>query len=157
MVNGQQLRVALLIAVLFPVSGLVVWRLAGIRDAGVLEEAGGPECQPWTRCASAQWLKERLLSSDYQIVGDTGSAFVVKGDSTFYAWTTSAGSLPADGGYQEIGSVANTKVYGDGVRLTWEARHQIIWIAGGPANPKEIPSVGQLENLVKATGSSVTG
>lgn len=143
---------------------------AQAQDDGQDEEGGCPRANwpgPWAACAEADWVRAVVRRAGYETGSDTGSALVASTDETsFYIWTTagSAETVPEAEGTR-LGTVAGTRVYGDGEPWTvdedglptaagwrfWSAQGFIFWTTAGPSESDVPLSMTALEPLIEAS------
>ena len=113
---------------------------------------------PWTACPEADWVQKVAERAGYRISGETGSALIGKGNGrSFYIWATPA-STPEeiknavkDGDWQPVGSVEGVEVYDDRVRRWWVGEGFTIWLEAGPNANSQLPSLTEMEPLVRAS------
>jgi hypothetical protein len=114
-----------------------------------------PAIGPWSDpdCAQSRWVRVVIDEAGLSLVGDTGSALVVKSQSErFHVWTTSAdeplSTILGTQGYSEFKTIEDTTVYFDGVRYVWTADQLNVWVAS--ASDAHVPEAALLQ-LVSAS------
>ena len=120
---------------------------------------GSTEAEVENACHTTRscWARDVALAAGFLVVGDAGSAWVIRkpGDirrEILYFWATPAhtsGLRRLRRGYRRVGRLGEIAVLGDGVRLAWKLRRVTAWIeADGP-----LPKLSKLNPLV-ATSST---
>ena len=95
----------------------------------------------------------------YRISGETGSALIAEGNGRrFYIWTTPAATAEEieNAGkiedWQPFGRVDGVQVYGDeSVWRWWMGKSLTIWLQAGPTKDSPLPSLTEMESLVRAS------
>ena len=130
-----------------------------------VEQATTPkECPPdwpgpWTACPEADWVGKVAERAGYRISGETRSALIAKGNGrSFYIWATPAGTpkkienAVRNEDWQPLGSVEGVQVYGDeSIWRWWVAEGFTIWLQAGPIRDSRLPSLAEMESLVRAS------
>jgi hypothetical protein len=87
-------------------------------------------CDSWS-C----WAQDVAIGAGYEVVGTTGSAWVVRGRKqdwhrNFYFWVTPgrAGGLGGDRGFPLIRRMGDVSIFGDGTRFAWRLRGATAWV-----------------------------
>jgi hypothetical protein len=111
---------------------------------------------PWTACPEADWVEEVAERAGYRISGETGSALIAKGNGrSFYIWATEGTPEEiekAAKNLQPLGVVEGVQVYGDeSVWRWWVAEGFTIWLQAGPTKDSRLPSLTEMESLVRAS------
>jgi hypothetical protein len=109
-------------------------------------------CDSWS-C----WAQEVAIGAGYEVVGTTGSAWVVRESRqdwhrNFYFWVTPGRARELGGpGFRLVHRMGDVPIFGDGVRFAWRLRGATAWVeAVGPTAPR----LRRLNPLV-ATSSSL--
>ena len=114
---------------------------------------------PWTACPEAAWVQRIAERAGYRISGEKGSALIAKGNGqSFYIWATPA-STPSEikdavesGDWEPFGSAEGVEVFGDeNVWRWWVGESFTIWLQAGPAANTRLPSLTEMEALVRAS------
>jgi hypothetical protein len=138
----------------------------GVVSLQPLPPSSSPDVQPpaectgecWSQGPEGVWVKEVLANAGFALTGDTGSALVGTDEtSQFYIWTTSLGpplASLADTGYSKVHEIDGHPVFGDGVRLVWEAEGRRVWVELGPREDSHLPTGESLIRLLRATSSA---
>jgi hypothetical protein len=114
---------------------------------------------PWTACPEADWVQELAERAGYRITGKTGSALIAKGEgSSFYIWATEAPSVASrevsQGVWEPLGRVEGVQVFGDeSLWRWWVVDDSVLWLQAGPFEHSRLPSLEELEALVRASES----
>ena len=114
---------------------------------------------PWTSCPEADWVEKVARRAGYRISGETGSALIAEGNGrSFYIWTTPAATAEEiekagkNEDWQPFGRVDGVQVYGDeSVWRWWMGESLTIWLQAGPTKDSRLPSVTEMESLVRAS------
>jgi hypothetical protein len=114
---------------------------------------------PWTSCPEADWVQELTERAGYRITGKTGSALIAKGEgSSFYIWATEAPSVAireaSQGAWEPLGRVEGVQVFGDeSLWRWWVVDDSVLWLQAGPYEHSRLPSLEEIEALVRASES----
>jgi hypothetical protein len=109
-------------------------------------------CDSWS-C----WAEDVAIGAGYEVVGTTGSAWVVRErrqdwHRNFYFWVTPGHARElGDPGFPFVRRMGDTSIFGDGVRFAWRIRGATAWVE---AVSPTAPSLRRLNPLV-ATSSSL--
>jgi hypothetical protein len=113
---------------------------------------------PWTACPEADWVQKIAERAGYRISGETGSALIARGNGrSFYIWATEGRpkeieKAVKDGEWPTFRSVEGIEVYGDErVWRWWVGEGFTIWLQAGPAKDSRLPSLTEMESLVRAS------
>lgn len=111
---------------------------------------------PWTACPEAEWVEKVAQHAGYRISGATGSALIAKGkEQSFYIWATEGTPEEiekAATAWQPLAVVEDVQVYGDeSVWRWWVAEGFTIWLQAGPTKDSRLPSLAEMESLVRAS------
>jgi hypothetical protein len=122
--------------------------------------AGSTEEEVENPCADTRscWARDVALAAGFRVVGDTGSAWVIRKPrdtrrEILYFWATPGDTsglrrLRSEG-YRRVGRLGEIAIFGDGVRFAWKLRRVTAWVeADGP-----LPKLSKLNPLV-ATSST---
>jgi hypothetical protein len=103
-------------------------------QAAGLKDELGDACSDALEC----WTREVALGASYRIVGNTGTAWVlrarkkhVRGD--FYFWATHGRARDLG---PPVGLLGDVAVFGDGVRFAWRVRRVTAWVE--PADERRL-------------------
>jgi hypothetical protein len=128
------------------------------RTAAAVGEAA-EACSSPDECRE-NWSRAVAKAAGYQIIGNTGSAWVAQGRGhSFYFWATEvipASQLRSEG-YRILRRVKGVPIYADSVdltdniNLTWRARRATLWIQAGPTKDSVAPKPNELRRLVAAS------
>lgn len=113
---------------------------------------GGPATDP--DCPRAKWVREVLTRAGFAITGDTGSAFIGRGESShIFMWTTEAKSEdpPAHLSLQE--TIEGVDVYRGDIMLAWQVQGLAVWLESGPSDKAVLPKGEELRELVLSSKS----
>lgn len=112
---------------------------------------------PWTACPEAEWLQQLAEHAGYRITGETGSALIAQGhERSFYIWATEGTPKQLSRAakrerWQRLGTVEGVEVYGDEhLWRWWIADDFVIWLQAGPYMNSQIPSLEEMDLLVRA-------
>jgi hypothetical protein len=138
----------------------VVLALVWKGDSGNRAEVRAqPSCDgPWSECsAGARWLRQVLARTGYEKVGPgTGSALVIPAGRTnqqfFWAVRGVGRPHPAYSAYDKLPRVGVTSIYGDEVRLLWQAQGWNVYLEP-PSDPTLLAKLVRLTRAVPAPPS----
>jgi hypothetical protein len=127
----------------------------GVTEGTTITDSVAPTseaCESWS-C----WAQEVAIGAGYEVVGTTGSAWVVRErrqdwHRNFYFWVT-PGRAPGlgDSPFLLVRRMGDVAIFGDAVRFAWRLRGATAWVeAVGPATLR----LRRLNPLV-ATSSSL--
>ncbi len=138
----------------------------GVVSLQPLPPSSSPDVQPpaectgqcWSQGSEGVWVKAVLANAGFALTGDSGSALVGTDEtSQFYISTTPLGpplASLADAGYSKIQEIDGHPVFGDGVRLVWEAAGRRVWVERSPKEDSQLPTGQSLIRLIRATSSA---
>ncbi|HEX2058247.1 MAG TPA: hypothetical protein VHI71_07750 [Actinomycetota bacterium] len=92
---------------------------------------------PWAEhCPEAKWARAVADAAGFQVTGDTGAAVTIQGHGVelhLWAFTPEEPELRAqqlrEEAYERQARIAGVRVFGDGVRVTWESYGLHVWTA----------------------------
>jgi hypothetical protein len=128
-----------------------------------VEQTSSDECPPdwpgpWTACPEADWVQKVAQRAGYRVAGETGSALIAKRNGrSFYIWATEGTPEELDKAAkresrQPLGVVEGVEVYGDeSLWRWWVAEGFVIWLQAGPTADSRLPSLTEMESLVRAS------
>jgi len=113
---------------------------------------------PWTACPEAEWVRQLAEHAGYRVVGKSGSALIARGNGrSFYIWATEGTPkglrrAAKRESWQALGTVEGVKVYGAERLWRWwmVAEDFVLWLQAGPYMNSELPSLEEMELLVRA-------
>lgn len=114
---------------------------------------------PWaTYCPEAQWARGVAERAGYSVVGDTGSALIINdGTYSFNFWafepedpSTRQEALRSEN-YDLLTEIDGTRVYFDGIRLTWEMHGLYAWLNSGPGRGPTTTEREVIAEIVRAS------
>jgi hypothetical protein len=113
---------------------------------------------PWADpdCPEQAWVRAFAEAAGHRVTGDTGSALEVEAAGhRIHLWAfIPEGDRPyaeviAEENYEPYGTVNETAVFSDGVRITWEANGLWVWLSS--ATPDPLPARDVVEGMVRAS------
>jgi len=107
----------------------------------------GPATDP--DCPQAKWVREVLTRAGFAITGDTGSAFIGRGESAhIFMWATEAKSEDPFAHLSLQETIEGVDVYGGDIMLAWQVHGLAIWLESGPSDKAVLPQGEELRALV---------
>jgi hypothetical protein len=113
---------------------------------------------PWTLCPQADWVRQVVRKTEYQLAGETGSALIAEGNGrSFFIWATpvppSVAALARSENWTLLGRIDGSRVWGGEDWRWWVAEDHILWVSAGPHGLSRAPiaTESELGSLIRGS------